>query len=81
MQSTCESCGGEGTKIKQVCGSCKGKGFERVKVKEEVEIPRGISEGMTIKLTGKGNFNGDLYLKMQVRKSLNFKRVGNNALS
>ena len=36
---------------------------------------------MTIKLSNKGNFNGDLYLKVQVRKSANFKRVGVNALS
>ena len=36
---------------------------------------------MTIKLSNKGNFNGDLYLKVQVRKSANFKRVEVNALS
>lgn len=36
---------------------------------------------MTIKMSNKGNFDGDLYLKVQVRKSSNFKRVGLNALS
>ena len=81
MKTPCESCGGEGTKIKHLCGTCKGKGFERNKVTEAVEIPRGVSDGMTIKLAGKGNFVGDLFLKIQVRKSIIFKRVGANSLS
>ena len=50
-------------------------------MKEEVEIPRGVNEGMTIKLAGKGNFNGDLFMKIQVRKSSKFRRVGNNVHS
>lgn len=36
---------------------------------------------MTIKLAGKGNFNGDVYLKMQIKKSPIFQRAGINALS
>ena len=81
MKTPCESCGGEGTKIRHLCGACKGKGSDKTRAKEEVEIPRGINDGMTIKLAGKGNFGGDLFLKVQVRKSVNFKRVGVNALS
>ena len=46
-----------------------------------MEIPKGVSDGMTIKLTGKGHFGGDLFLKIQVRKSPVFRRVGANALS
>lgn len=81
MKSTCEACAGEGVKIKHHCGTCSGKGFERKKAREEVDIPRGISDGMTIKLTGKGNFSGDVYLKMQIKKSPVFQRAGINALS
>ena len=36
---------------------------------------------MTIKLSKKGNFDGDLYLKVQVRKSQTFKRAGVNVQS
>lgn len=36
---------------------------------------------MTIKLSNKGNFNGDIYLKVQVKKNPNFQRAGINALS
>jgi len=81
MKTPCESCGGEGTKIRHACGTCKGKGFEKQRAKEEVDVPRGINDGMTIKLAGKGNFGGDLFLKVQIRKSVNFKRVGVNVLS
>lgn len=81
MKAPCESCGGEGVKIKQLCGTCNGRGFERKKAKEELEVPRGISDGMTIKLPGKGNFNGDLFLKVQVKRSSTFQRAGVNAHS
>jgi len=43
-------------------------------MKEEVSIPRGIADGMTIKLNQKGNFNGDLFLKIHVKKSNVFTR-------
>ena len=81
MKTPCQACGGQGTKIKHICGSCSGKGFQKQKVKEEIDIPRGISDGMTIKLSNKGNFNGDLFLKMQVKKNPSFQRAGVNALS
>lgn len=43
-------------------------------MKEEVNIPKGIADGMTIKLNHKGNFNGDLFLKVHVKKSSIFTR-------
>jgi DnaJ-class molecular chaperone len=36
---------------------------------------------MTLKLPRKGNFDGDLIVKIQVKKSLNFGREGHNAVS
>lgn len=81
MKATCEACGGEGSKIKHLCGSCHGKGFEKKLVKEEVPIPRGINDGMTIKLTNKGNFNGDIFLKVQIKKNPAFQRAGINVQS
>ena len=69
MKTTCGSCGGEGEKIKHVCGACRGIGQEKRRVKEEGEIPRGIKDGMTLRMSGKGNFEGDLMVKVSVRKS------------
>jgi DnaJ-class molecular chaperone len=43
-------------------------------MKEEVNIPKGIADGMAIKLNNKGNFNGDLLLKVNVKKSSVFTR-------
>jgi len=43
-------------------------------VKEDLNIPRGVSDGMTMKLNNKGNFDGDLYIKVQVKKSHIFAR-------
>ena len=81
MKTPCQACGGEGVKIKHLCTTCNGRGFEKKRVKEEVDIPRGISDGMTIRLTGKGNFNGDLFLKVQIKPNPNFTRAGINVLS
>ena len=81
MQTTCGSCGGAGEKIKHLCPTCNGSGVEKKRVKEEITIPRGISDGMTIKLPKKGNFDGDLLVKVQVRKSSVFGREGHNAVS
>lgn len=81
MQSPCGSCGGSGEKIKHFCGNCNGSGIEKRKVKEEITVPRGINDGMTIKLSKKGNFNSDLAVKVQVRKSPIFGREGHNAVS
>jgi len=36
---------------------------------------------MTIRLSQKGNFEGDLFIKVQVKKSQVFGREGNNAVS
>lgn len=79
MKTSCGACGGEGEKIKHSCTNCKGSGIEKKKMREEIAIPRGISEGMTIKLSKKGNMDGDLYVKVQISKSSVFAREGNNA--
>ena len=50
-------------------------------VKEQITIPKGVSDGDTIKLSGKGNFNGDLLIKINVRKHREFIREGNNVKS
>jgi molecular chaperone DnaJ len=81
MQSSCHQCNGTGEKIKHYCLSCHGSGVEKKKVKEEINIPRGISDGMAIKLSKKGNFDGDLIIKVSVKKSPLFGREGQNAVS
>jgi DnaJ-class molecular chaperone len=42
MQTVCEGCQGQGTKIKDFCPSCKGNGTQQSKAYETITIPRGI---------------------------------------
>ena len=81
MKTACGTCGGEGEKVRQACGQCKGSGVEKKRVTESIDIPRGMKDGMTMKMPGKGNFGGDLMVKVSVRKSKIFDREGNDALS
>lgn len=57
MQSTspCPDCHGEGKIISDPCTYCHGEGVERKEEIIEVKIPAGVSDGMTLKMEGKGN--------------------------
>lgn len=81
MSTTCGSCAGAGEKIKNFCSTCNGNGVQKKRVKEEIEIPRGISDGMVLKLLKKGNFDGDLLIKVQVKRSHVFGRQGSNSVT
>ena len=54
FQKTCENCKGNGVFFPK-CLSCDGKGLIRQKITEEVNIPRGIYDGLILRLAGKGN--------------------------
>ncbi len=57
MQSTspCPDCGGEGKIISEQCPYCHGEGVTRKEEIIEVNIPAGVSDGMTLNMNGKGN--------------------------
>ncbi len=62
----CPSCHGQGTIIKHKCSHCHGEGIVKGEEIVHVNVPAGVSEGMQMKLGGKGNaarrggVNGDL---------------------
>ncbi|NPA68843.1 MAG: molecular chaperone DnaJ, partial [Chlorobi bacterium] len=64
--STCPECQGSGTIIKNKCSHCRGEGIVKGEEIVQVNVPAGVSEGMQMKLSGKGNaarrggINGDL---------------------
>lgn len=80
--TTCSTCGGEGTVIKEPCGECGGNGLVRKNRKINVKIPAGIDEGQQITLRGQGDHGlkggpaGDLYLLVNIKKHGLFKRNG-----
>lgn len=64
--ATCPTCHGQGTIIKNKCTHCHGEGIMKGEEVVQVNVPAGVSEGMQMKVGGKGNaarrggVNGDL---------------------
>ncbi len=83
----CPTCQGEGKKASKKCKECGGSGRVKATEKIKVEIPAGISDGETIRLSGKGEAGthgshaGDLYITMRVKADRDFKREGDNIIS
>lgn len=79
---TCPHCSGKGKIIKNPCQKCRGTGRTRVQKTMSVDIPAGIDDGQTIRLSGQGDCginggpNGDLLLNVSVKSHDIFKRDG-----
>lgn len=82
MQSTraCTKCGGKGKVIESPCPKCSGSGRMTKKKTISVNVPAGISDGMTLAVRGQGNIGanggprGDLNVRISVRKDPVFER-------
>jgi len=78
--STCPTCYGKGEISEKDCKQCKGAGrimdIESVKV----DLPAGVDNGQTIKISGKGEaakkggINGDLYIRVHLQPHKIFER-------
>lgn len=70
-QSVCPTCGGEGKTIKNKCPHCNGEGVVRGEEEIMFKIPAGVSDGMQLNVSGKGNaarhggINGDLLVVIE----------------
>jgi molecular chaperone DnaJ len=66
----CGVCSGKGARVIDKCISCHAKGKLRTKADKTIDVPKGIDDGMTIKLRGEGHKwndgNGDLYITFVV---------------
>jgi len=85
-QAACSDCHGRGKKPERACAKCQGSGHAKGVEKIKVIIPAGISDGQSVKLTGKGEMgergqSGDLYIRIRVRSNKNFVRLGDDILS
>ena len=71
--SPCPRCGGGGEEIPSPCPDCKGQGRRTEEHSYTVEVPAGVDDGSTLRLTGRGASGprggppGDLYLHLRVR--------------
>src|ERR1700709_2001118 len=84
--STCPTCNGEGTTILSKCTVCHGDGVVRGEETIIINIPAGVSEGMLLSMSGKGNaaprggVPGDLIILIEEIPHETLKRDGNNVI-
>lgn len=83
-QTTCPDCLGKGKTIKRKCEKCTGTGKVRRQTTITVNVPAGIDDGQTLRLSGQGEAgsnggpNGDLFITVNVKPHEIFEREGNN---
>ncbi|MCQ2490639.1 MAG: molecular chaperone DnaJ [Ruminococcus sp.] len=78
----CPHCGGKGKIVTNPCSKCRGMGRVRIQKTVTVDIPAGIDDGQTIRLSGQGDCginggpSGDLLLNISVKNHPLFTREG-----
>ncbi|HUF33491.1 MAG TPA: molecular chaperone DnaJ [Acidimicrobiales bacterium] len=78
----CPRCGGLGETVADPCPDCRGEGRRTAERTYTVEIPAGVDDGSTLRLTGRGAAGprggpkGDLYVHLRVRPHDRFQRAG-----
>lgn len=88
MQTTgsCPTCGGEGKIIKEKCTTCYGEGIVNDEEVISVKIPAGVTEGIQLNVSGKGNaarrggINGDLLVVIEEIEDKELIRDGNDLI-
>jgi molecular chaperone DnaJ len=82
--STCPTCNGSGSQITNKCNACHGEGTVRGEETISINIPAGVSDGMQLSMSGKGNAGpnggvpGDLIILIEEIAHDTLKREGNN---
>lgn len=82
--SACRTCGGAGERIETPCDECGGLGRAIEQRTYKVEVPVGVDDGTTLRLSGRGAAgmrggpHGDLYVHVRVRPHPVFHRDGDD---
>jgi molecular chaperone DnaJ len=82
--TTCPTCSGAGTVIRNACPACRGRKQVRKQVTVEAEIPPGVDHGATLRVAGEGHEGlgggqpGDLYVALLIQEDPRFERDGND---
>lgn len=80
----CSACNGQGSTIKDKCGTCHGAGKVKKQRKIQVKIPAGVDEGAQLRVSGegeggtKGGPPGDLFIVIRVKPHEFFERDGDD---
>ena len=83
IQQVCGNCDGVGEIIRNPCLTCRGRGTTHGSVKETINIPKGVDNGVNLRVakkghSGQGGPHGDLIIHVKVRPHAYFKREGAN---
>jgi molecular chaperone DnaJ len=82
----CDRCRGEGRVITTPCERCQGQGRVRNVRRVTVNIPAGVDDGITVRVTGegeapaRGGTPGNLFVALSVKPHEFFKRQGQDIL-
>jgi molecular chaperone DnaJ len=80
----CGRCGGTGQEIASPCPDCRGEGRRTEERTYTVDVPAGVDQGNTLRLSGRGHAGprgapaGDLFVHLRVRPHPVFHRDGLN---
>ncbi|MBS1609408.1 MAG: molecular chaperone DnaJ, partial [Bacteroidetes bacterium] len=84
--TTCPTCNGEGSTVTAKCGTCKGEGRIFNEETVSIDIPAGVTEGMQLNISGKGNAGerggspGDLIILIEEEPHKELQREGLNVV-
>jgi molecular chaperone DnaJ len=82
--SVCPTCQGYGKIVSDPCSVCRGEGRKTEERKYVVEVPAGVDDGATLRLTGRGGAGyrgapaGDLYVHLRIADDPVFARDANH---
>jgi molecular chaperone DnaJ len=83
----CDVCNGAGKIPETPCEVCHGAGRTPARVTKEIEVPAGIEDGQTLRVSGAGHAGevgappGDLYVEVRVAADERFRRDGTDLIS
>jgi molecular chaperone DnaJ len=82
--SPCPRCQGSGTRIDDPCKDCRGEGRKNVSSSLTIQIPAGVEDGSTMRLSDqgpagpRGGPNGRLFVHLRVTPDERFERSGDD---
>ncbi len=85
--SPCPRCGGLGEVITTPCPTCRGEGRVTLDKSYTVDVPAGVVDGSTLRLTRRGAAGprggapGDLYVHLRVKPHDRFRRVDDDLVT
>lgn len=84
-EQPCDVCNGSGKVPREACARCGGRGYVNRHEKIELNIPRGIHNGVSLRVPMGGEFgkdgSGDLYVNVYVEPHKQFSRDGDDVRS